>query len=126
MLVVSPILQPSDWKLVFHVFVDASDSAIGVVLMQEKVKGWYRPVYYASRMLKPAEKNYVVIGREALGMIFALDKLWYYLLGNKVIFHLDHQALVFLVSKPKLEGKLARWMLLLQEFGYTVIHTLEN
>ena len=78
MLVVSPILQPPDWKLVFHVFVDASDSAVGAVLMQEKVKGWYRPVYYASRMLKPSERNYSVTEREALGMIFALDKLRHY------------------------------------------------
>ena len=78
-------------------------------------------------MLKPADKNYsVVTKREALGMIFALDKLRHYLLGHKIIFHVDHQALVFLVIKPKLEGRLARWMLLLQEFDYIVIHTLEN
>lgn len=77
-------------------------------------------------MLKPAEKNYTVIEREALGMIFALEKFQHYLLGNKVTFHVDHQALIFLVKKPKLEGRLARWMLLLQEFNYTVLHTPEN
>ena len=77
-------------------------------------------------MLRPAEKNYIVTKREALGMIFALDKLRHYQLGNKVVFHVDHQALVFLVKKPKLEGRLARWMLLLQEFDHTVIHTPKN
>ena len=107
-------------------FVDASDSAVGAVLLQEKVLKWFRPVYYASRMLRPAEKNYTVTEREALGMIFALDKLRHYLLGNKVVFHVDPQALVFLVKKPKLEGRLARWMLLLQEFDYTVVHTPGN
>ena len=86
MLVVCPILQPPDWKLEFHVFVDASDSAVGAVLMQEKVKGWYRPVYYASRMLRPPERNYSMTKREAFGMIFGLYKLRHYLLGNKVIF----------------------------------------
>ena len=44
MLVVAPILQPPDWSLEFHIFVDASHIAIGTVLMQEKVKGWFRPI----------------------------------------------------------------------------------
>ena len=126
MLVVSPIIQAPQWELPFHVFVDASDMAVGAALMQEKIRGWFRPVYYASRMLKPAEKNYTVTEREARGMIFALEKFRHYLLGNKVIFHVDHQALIFLVKKPKLEGRLARWMLLLQEFDFTVFHTPGN
>ena len=53
MLVVSPILQQPDLNLPFHVYVDASDIVVGAVLMQEKVSGWFRPVYYASRMLIP-------------------------------------------------------------------------
>ncbi len=36
MLMVAPILQPPNWELSFHVFVDASDVAVGAVLMQEK------------------------------------------------------------------------------------------
>lgn len=39
---------------------------------------------------------------------------------------MDHQALLFLVTQPKLEGRLARWMLLLQEFNYTVVHMPGN
>ena len=39
MLVVAPILQPLDWNLDFHIFVDASHIAIGAVLMQQKVQG---------------------------------------------------------------------------------------
>ena len=74
MLVVSPILQPPNWKLPFHVFVDASDRVVGAILMQENVQKWFRPICYASRMLKPLEKNYTVTEREALGMIFSLDK----------------------------------------------------
>ena len=60
MLVVAPILQPLDWSLEFHIFVDALHIAIGAVLMQEKVKGWFRPIYYASRGLTAAEQNYTV------------------------------------------------------------------
>ena len=114
MMVVAPVLQPLNWILPFHVFVDASDIAVGAILMQAKVKNWFKSVYYASQMLTTAERNYSIIEREALGMIFALQKFRHYLLvANKDFFHVDHQALLFLIKKPQLTGRLARWMLLL-------------
>ena len=39
---------------------------------------------------------------------------------NKVIFFVDHMALRYLVNKPDLSGRLARWILLLTEFDYTI------
>ena len=71
---VAPILQPPDWEWPFHVFVDVSDIDIGTVLMPEKQKAWFRPIYYARKMLIPAEKNYTVTERKALGMLYALRK----------------------------------------------------
>jgi hypothetical protein len=54
----SLVVQPPDWNREFHVFVDASDIAIGSVLMQKYDKNWFRPVHYASRRLSKAECNY--------------------------------------------------------------------
>ena len=51
-------------------FGDASDIAMGAVLMQEKQKGWFRLVYYASKVLTRAERNYFVTERECLRVIF--------------------------------------------------------
>ena len=70
-----------------------------------------------------AERNYTVTEREALGMVYSVRKFRHYLLSNKVVFHVDHQALLYLVSKPQLVGRLARWMLLLQEFNFEIVHT---
>ena len=39
---------------------------------------------------------------------------------NKVIFFVDHMALRYLVNNPDLSGRLARWILLLTEFDYSV------
>ena len=111
-LSVAPVLQEPDWNKEFHVFVDASDLAIGSALMQE-TEGWFRPIYYASRMLSTAEKNYHTTEREALGLIYSVTKFRHYLLGNKFVFHVDHQALLYIVNKPNLTWKLARWMLIL-------------
>ena len=83
-------------------------------------KGHDHPIYFASRQLVQAEKNYSVTEREALGMIFSVQKFRHYLLGNKFIFHVDHDALKYMVNKPQLSGRMARWVLLLQEFDFTV------
>ena len=43
------VVQPLHWSQPFHVFVDASDMAIGGALMQRTLPNWYRPLYYISR-----------------------------------------------------------------------------
>ena len=49
MLSQAPVVQPPDWTKSFHVFVDASNIAIGSVLMQLTELKWYRP--------RPSEKE---------------------------------------------------------------------
>lgn len=43
---------------------------------------------------------------------------------NPVVFFVDNMAIKFLVNKPKLSGRLARWVLLLEDFDYTVGYKL--
>ena len=116
------VVQPPDWNKPFHVFVDASDIAIGSALMQLSEPNWYRPVYYTSRKLSTTERNYSATEREALGMIYSINKFCHSLLGKKFTFHVDHSALLYLVSKQELTGKLAQWSLLLQEFEFDILH----
>ena len=120
MLRQAPVVQPLDSTKPFHVFVDASDIAIGSVLMQITEPNWYRPVYYASRKLSTAERNYSTTEREALVMTYNITKFRHYLLGRKFTFHVDHAALLYPVEKQTLTDKLARWMLLLPEFDYAI------
>jgi hypothetical protein len=39
--------------------------------------------------------------RETLAMVNALHKFWYYLLGNKFTFYMDHMDLLYLVNKTQ-------------------------
>ena len=68
------------------------------------------------------EHNYSTTERAGLGMIYNVNKFWHHLLGWKFTFHVYHSALLYLVSKQSLAGKLARWTLLLQEFEFDIIH----
>jgi hypothetical protein len=54
-------------------------------------------------------------------MINVVKKFRHYLLGNNFIFFVDHQVLLYLVNKPIVTGRIARWLLLLQEFDIKVI-----
>lgn len=119
-LVDAPVMVASDWDKPFQVYVDTLAFAIGVVLSQKDNAKKDHPIYYASRQLSIAEKNYTTTKREALGMVFSVRKFRHYLLGYEFVFHVDHYALRYLVQKANLPGRIARWMLLLQEFNFTV------
>jgi hypothetical protein len=55
-------------------------------------------------------------------MVFVLHKFRHYLLGNKFIFYVDHMALVYLVNKPHVLGRIIRWLLLFLEYDFIVLY----
>ena len=118
----APILIGVDWKLEFHVHTNASDIAVGAMLAQNPTGKTDQPIAYASRLLSKAEKNYTTTEKEALAMVYAVNKFRHYLLDNRFIFYVDHLALQYLVSKPQVSGRLARWLLLSLEFDFKVIY----
>ncbi|KAL3686291.1 hypothetical protein R1sor_008865 [Riccia sorocarpa] len=68
-LVEAPVMQSPDWTLPFHVLVDTSTTATGSVLSQMDENNKDHPIYYASRQLAKAERNYAATELECLGMI---------------------------------------------------------
>lgn len=118
-LISAPILIAPDWNLPFELMCDASDTAVGAVLGQKKDK-IFQPIYYASRTLNPAQRNYATTEKEFLAVVFAFDKFRPYLVGTKVVVFTDHSALKYLMEKKDAKPRLIRWILLLQEFNLTI------
>ena len=80
-------MRAPNWQLPFEVMSDASDMAIGVVLGQREGGKPY-VVYYASKTLNEAQRNYTTTEKEQLEVVYALDKFRAYLVGlNRIIFH---------------------------------------
>ncbi|KAL2607424.1 hypothetical protein R1flu_025997 [Riccia fluitans] len=121
-LVSSPILAVPDWNKPFHVHTDASSFAIGAVLAQPVNGNRDHPIAYISRKLIPAERNYTTTERETLAIVWATSKFDHHLKANKVKFITDHRAIVDLVRKPNPAGRLARWILALQELDFEVLY----
>ncbi|GFU01830.1 retrovirus-related Pol polyprotein from transposon 17.6 [Trichonephila clavipes] len=73
-LITLPILRQVDPKKTFIIRTDASSYALGAVLLQGESPTDEQPVEYASRLLSSAEKNYSTTEREALAVVWALNK----------------------------------------------------
>ena len=86
---------------------DASDFAMGVVFGQ-RVNKISHVVYYASRTLADAQKNYSTTEKELLAVVFSLDKFRSYLMCLKVIAFTNHAALRHLLAKKDFEPRLIR------------------
>ena len=57
-LLSAPVLVPPNWAEPFQVYVDASLIALVCVLSQKDSQNIDHPIYFASRQLIAAEKNY--------------------------------------------------------------------
>ncbi|RVW25432.1 Retrovirus-related Pol polyprotein from transposon 17.6 [Vitis vinifera] len=84
--------EAPNWQLPFEVMCHASDFAIGAVLGQRK-DGKPYVIYYASKTLNEAQRNYTTTEKELLAVVFALDKFRAYLVGSFIIVFTEHSAL---------------------------------
>ena len=117
----APILAYPQLDKPFILQTDASNVGLGAVLTQLDNFGRERVVSYASRTLTGREQNYATMEKEALAVVFGTRYVRVYLLGNKFELVTDNSALKWLHSlAPK--GRIARWIMDLQEFTFTVRH----
>jgi hypothetical protein len=101
----APVLTQPDMSKLFEVFCDASGTGLGCVLMQEN-----RVVAYASRALRPHEKNYPTHDLELAAVMHAL-KLWqHYLMGNRCNIYTDHQSLKYIFTQSDPNMRQRRWL----------------
>ncbi|RVW19322.1 Retrovirus-related Pol polyprotein from transposon opus [Vitis vinifera] len=115
----APIVRAPNWELPFEVMCDSSDYAIGVVLGQRE-DGKPYVIYYASKSLNDAQRNYTTTEKELLAVVYALDKFRAYLIGSSIVVFTDHSALKYLLTKQDAKARLIRWILLLQEFNLQI------
>ena len=105
-------MRASNWQLPFEVMCDVSDLAIGAVLEQRE-EGKPYVVYYASKTLNEAQRNYTTTEKELLAVVYALDKFRAYLVELDIIIFTDHSALKYHFTKKNAKARLIRWVLLL-------------
>ena len=105
-----------------RVITDASPVGLGAILVQEQ-NGEERVICHASRSLADVEKRYSQTEKEALGMVWACERLHMYLYGTDFEILTDRKPLKFIYSKKSQpSARVNRWVLRLQPYRLTVRH----
>ncbi|MBW0479546.1 hypothetical protein O181_019261 [Austropuccinia psidii MF-1] len=81
----APLLLITDWNVPFKFYIDACRDGLGEALHQVQIidkKPTKGPVCYISKQIKPTEARYGACQMECLCLVWALDKLHYYLDGS--------------------------------------------
>lgn len=94
-LTCTPILAYYNPDLELTVQTDSSKDGLGAVLLQGG-----KPIEYASRSLSSSQRKWAQIEKEALSILFGLEKFDQYTYGRKVIIENDHKPLEVILKKP--------------------------
>ena len=92
-----------------------SNSGLRAILLQRE-----KPVIYASKSLTCAEKNYAVIEKELLAVLFDCERLHQCVYGNKALVKSDHNPLNSITKKPleRAPVRLPKMLLRLQKYNF--------
>jgi transposase InsO family protein len=110
-----------------YLYTDASGEGLGAVLVQKGSNQVNRVITCISRSLSKTEQQYPQVHREALAIVWAMKRLYYYLIGRQFTLYTDNQALKFIFGQHKdltkrACNRAAMYALELQMFSYNVEH----
>lgn len=122
-LVSAPVLTMPDYTVPFEIHCDASDLGIGAILTQEySDSSEGRVVAYHSEKLNDAQRNYHTTEKECLAVLKSIQKFRIFIEGTRFTVYTDHAALQWLRNLKDPTGRLARWVLQLQDYDFQIIH----
>ncbi|XP_039446685.1 uncharacterized protein K02A2.6-like [Culex pipiens pallens] len=108
-----------------ELYVDASPVGLGAVLVQRDSNNTPRIVSFASKGLTVSERVYPQTQREALAVVWAVEKFFFYLFGLHFTLYTDHKTLEYIYGGKHQIGKRAcsraeGWALRLQPYDFGV------
>jgi hypothetical protein len=116
-LVKAPVLKLPDFDKDFEIHSDASDFAIGGVIVQDG-----RPVAFESKKLSETERRWPTHEKVMWAVIHCL-KTWGHYIGSKdVVVWIDNVTLKYFSIQPKLSSKQVRWQDTLALFNVDIRH----
>ncbi|MBW0548652.1 hypothetical protein O181_088367 [Austropuccinia psidii MF-1] len=123
----APLLLMPDFKLPFKLYIDASGDGLGAALNQVQIindKPVEGPICFISRLIKPIEARYGASQMECLCLVWALEKLNYFLEGCVFEVITDCTAVKSLLSMNTPNRHILRWKIAIQEYrgNMTIVH----
>lgn len=79
------------------------------------------PFIFINKNVTPKELKYTVTKKEILDVVHAVNKFRHYITSYQVFIHTYHPTIKYLMNKTITNGKITRWLLLMQEFNLTAL-----
>ncbi|MBW0547573.1 hypothetical protein O181_087288 [Austropuccinia psidii MF-1] len=130
-LTTSPLLLITDFKLPFKLYTDASGDGLGAALHQVNIindKPGEGPICFISRQIKPTEARYGASQMECLCLVWALEKLNYFLEGCVFEVITDCTTVKSLLNINTPNRHMFRWKRAIQKYrgNMSIFHKDEN
>ena len=97
-------------------YLAASESTVGVVLVQEDDMLQEHVVYYLSRALAKPELRYSHIEKLALAVVYVVQRLRHYILLRTTMVVAGVNPFQYVLPWWIVGGKFNKWIVILQEF----------
>ncbi|MBW0532169.1 hypothetical protein O181_071884 [Austropuccinia psidii MF-1] len=130
-LIEAPLLLMPDWNIPFKLYIDLYEDGLGAALHNVQIiddKPTEGPVCYISRKIKPIKARYGARQMGCLYLVWALEKLHYYLDGRVFEVITDCNAVKSLLNMKTPNRNMLRWKIAIQECrgNMTIVHKAGN
>ena len=118
-------LYHPDYSLKWILKTDASDFAVGGVLVQVFIlpdgTEQYQVIAFVSMKLSAQAQNWSTIEKECFGIFYSVKKISYYLFGKRFTLQTDHSNLLWMQKSEV--AKIIRQRIYLQNYDFVLQHT---
>ncbi|MBW0482234.1 hypothetical protein O181_021949 [Austropuccinia psidii MF-1] len=126
-LTTAPLSLMPDFKFPFKLYIDSSGDGLGASLHQFQIindKPVEGPICFICRQIKPTQARYGVSQMECLCIVWALEKLNYFLEGCVFYVMKDFTSVKSLLNMKTHNRYILRWQIAIQEYrdNTTIVH----
>src|SRR5215468_177319 len=119
----APALTLPRFDKPFVIYTDASDTAIGAILLQvDDDNKHHNVIAYESHKLDTAQRNYCTTDKELFAIVYAVHKWHTYIVASSVIIYTDHAPLTHLKSLVKPAARHMRWLMTLSQLNMQIVY----